>query len=135
MSISGLTIGKLARAASVNIETIRYYQRVGLVKEPDKPVQGFRHYPPATVARVRFIKRAQRLGFTLKEISELLALGDGHCEQTRELAEQKRALIDAHITDLGAMRDTLDELIQSCKDNRATNGCPIVDALTARHAS
>ena len=131
MSAPGLTIGKLARTAGVNIETIRYYQRVGLIKEPDKPVQGFRHYPPAMVARVRFIKRAQRLGFTLKEIAELLSLGDGHCAQTRELAEQKRALIDAHIADLSAMRDTLDELIESCKENRTTNGCPIVEALTA----
>ena len=71
-----LTIGRLAQSAGVNVETIRYYQRVGLLKEPEKPAYGYRHYPPDTVARIRFIKRAQQLGFTLEEISELLSLGD-----------------------------------------------------------
>lgn len=127
-----LTIGKLADAAGVNIESIRYYQRIGLIHEPPKPFHGYRTYPSGTVARVLFIKRAQRLGFTLKEIAELLELGDGRCVQARELAEQKQALIDTHIADLTAMRDTLEKLIQACKENEANRRCAIVEALTAR---
>ncbi len=127
-----LTIGKLADAAGVNIESIRYYQRIGLIHEPLKPFHGYRTYPSETIARVLFIKRAQRLGFTLEEIAELLELGDGHCLQARELAEQKQALIDTHIADLTAMRDTLEKLIQACKENEANRHCAIVEALTAR---
>ncbi len=73
-----LTIGFLAGAAEVNVETVRYYQRFGIIDEPLKPFDGYRVYPPETVGRIRFIKRAKQLGFSLKEISELLELGDGH---------------------------------------------------------
>ncbi|MEE9596713.1 MAG: MerR family transcriptional regulator [Acidiferrobacterales bacterium] len=135
MKTSSYTIGKLAREAAVNVETVRYYQRVGLIRKPTKPTEGYRRYSRETVARLRFIKRAQRLGFTLKEITELLKLEDGKCKQAREIAEDKRALIDAQIKDLAGMRAALDKLIRACKRNRTNAGsCAVIDALTSgRH--
>jgi MerR family mercuric resistance operon transcriptional regulator len=124
-----LTIGRLARAAGVNVETIRYYQRVGLIEEPSKPAEGFRRYPPEAWARIVFIKRAQRLGFNLDEIRELLELGDGHCADVRSRAEEKRAQIEAQIGDLTAMRDTLNELIRACLAGSEDAHCPIVESL------
>lgn len=97
MDTKSLTIGRVAHLAGFNVETIRYYQRRHLITEPEKPLDGFRYYPVKTVTRVQFIKRAQRLGFTLRQISELLALGDGQCEDVRTLATQKCADIDAQI--------------------------------------
>lgn len=135
MSQAGLTIGKLAREAGVIVETIRYYHRIGLVKEPPKPVCGYRYYAPEMVGRVRFIKRAQELGFTLKEIGELLQLGDGHCVDARQLAEQKCAEIEARIADLAAMRDTLKHLIAACRSKRRSTGCAIVEALTPAYGA
>lgn len=78
----------------MNIETVRYYQRVALIQEPPKPAEGYRHYPVDTVDRIKFIKRAQQLGFSLKEITELLELGNGHCVDVRACAENKRARIE-----------------------------------------
>ena len=78
-STETMTIGNLAKAAGVNVETIRYYQRIGLVDEPDKPAQGYRRYPASIIDRIRFIKRAQELGFRLNEIIDLLSLNDGNC--------------------------------------------------------
>ena len=128
----GLTIGKLAQRAGVNVETIRYYQRVGLLKEPDKPAYGYRHYPADDIARIRFIKRAQQLGFTLKEISELLSLGDGHCTDVQALAEQKRDKIDQQISDLKAMRQVLTDLIEACQSDRSSEHCSVIDALSGQ---
>lgn len=128
MMVKSLTIGLLARAAEVNIETIRYYQRVGLITEPRKPASGYRHYPVYVIDRIKFIKRAQKLGFNLTEIAELLELGDGHCEDVRKRAEHKRYVIDQQITDLTALRNTLDELILACTSEGKTH-CPIVETL------
>lgn len=125
-----LTIGKLARIANVNVETIRYYQRVGLIEEPVKPLNGYREYPDTYIARIHFIKRAQQLGFALKEIKELLALGDGACNDVRALAEKKRARIEAQINDLNAMRSVLDRLIEACLKNQSTEHCSIINALS-----
>ncbi len=124
-----LTIGKLARMAEVNVETIRYYQRIGLLKKPEKPSDGFRKYPVATARRICFIKRAQQLGFSLKEISDLLQLGDGQCDQVRKLAERNRDRIASRIQDLTAMRAVLDELIECCLSDRSSQHCSLVDAL------
>lgn len=131
MSQTSLTIGFLARAANVNIETIRYYQRVGLITEPIKPEKGYRHYPMDTVDRIKFIKRAQKLGFSLNEIAELLELGDGHCDDVRQRAEHKRAIINQQITDLLALRTTLDELISACATEDNAH-CPIVETLAMK---
>lgn len=127
-SPTDLTIGRLARSAGVHIETIRYYQRRGLLPLPPKPPGGMRRYPPATLARLRFIKRAQELGFTLREIGELLRLSAGECGQTRALAERKRNDIATRIQDLRAMQRALEQLIRTC--NAAPKGqCPIIQAL------
>src|SRR5580704_16048247 len=103
-----LTIGKLAERSGVNVETIRYYQRRGLLDEPKKPLGGHRRYPSDMTKRVRFIKRAQALGFTLEEVAGLLRLDAASaCAETRELAAHKLALIQEKLAELGAMREGL----------------------------
>lgn len=130
-----LTIGFLAKAAGVNIETIRYYQRIGLTTEPEKPVKGFRLYPEDTLKRIKFIKRAQQLGFSLKEVAELLLLGEGssedQCADVRQRAEQKREHIDQQINDLQNLHSTLTLLIDSCKSEKGSHQCAIVETLSA----
>jgi MerR family mercuric resistance operon transcriptional regulator len=127
----GLTIGKLAAAAGVNIETIRYYQRRGLLEEPSKPLGGQRRYPPAMVQRVRFIKRAQALGFTLAEVGGLLRLNATcACADTRELAARKLALIEQKMADLAVMRQALGDLVAQCDAGKGGAVCPIIDVLT-----
>ena len=127
-----LTIGRLAGAAGVNVETIRYYQRRGLLEEPPKPLGGQRRYAAAAAKRVRFIKRAQELGFTLAEVEGLLRLDDGQsCRETRLLAEQKLAVIERRITDLARMRRLLKGLITECKRGGRPRSCPIIATLAA----
>src|SRR5579863_2004932 len=125
-----LTIGKLASAAGVNLETIRYYQRRGLLEEPAKPYGGHRRYPAGVVKRVRFIKRAQALGFTLTEIAGLLGLEEARaCAETRDLASRKLTLIEDKMADLAAMRQALADLLRQC-DRRTKGGtCPIIQTL------
>jgi len=125
-----LTIGKVARAAGVNVETVRYYQRSGLVPEPQRPAGGMRRYSHETVARLRFIKRAQELGFTLAEIRRLLALGDPQtCGKARALAAEKLSLVRARIADLERMRAALESLIDRCDAVRGQVSCPIIETL------
>ncbi len=127
-----LTIGRLAAEAGVNVETIRYYQRRRLMSEPDKPVNGQRHYAVDAVRRVRFIKRAQVLGFTLEEIASLLALDEAHaCAETRDLAAHKLEVIESKLADLKAMRKALTSLLRECNTGSAKSACPIIHALTA----
>jgi MerR family mercuric resistance operon transcriptional regulator len=127
-----LSIGRLAREAGVNVETIRYYQRRGLLQEPAKPTGGFRRYSFAAARRVRFIKRAQQLGFTLDEVTSLLALEDGRsCRETRTLAEQKLALIERRIEDLSRMRSVLRTLVAQCGEGASQRACPIITTLMA----
>ncbi|WP_431064763.1 MerR family transcriptional regulator [Methylotuvimicrobium sp.] len=130
-----LTIGKLAKQANVTIETIRYYQRKGLLDEPVKPVTGYRHYPTEAIARIRFIKRAQQSGFTLKEISDLLSLNSGHCEDVRKMAEQKRRQIDDQLKDLTALRQVLDNLVKGCQTDPSTEHCSLINALSTEPAA
>lgn len=127
-----LTIGRLAKAAGVNVETIRYYQRRGFVDEPSKPLGGQRCYAAEAIKRVRFIKRAQQLGFTLEEVRNLLRLEDGQsCRETRLLAEQKLALIQQRIDDLARMRRLLTGLIGECAAGKRPRSCPIIATLSA----
>ena len=128
-----LTIGRVAAQVGVNIETVRYYQRVGLIEAPAKPEHGYRIYPSQVLDRIRFIKRAQQLGFNLREVAELLELGDGHCADVRQRAEKKRALIEQQIADLSALQQTLDTLIDACGQNNDPIHCPIVKTL-AKHS-
>ena len=127
-----LTIGQLASEAGVNVETIRYYQRVNLIKEPHKPYSGFRHYPQEIVERIKFIKRAQQLGFKLQEIGELLEIGDGHCKDVRTRAEVKLDQIQDQVRDLKAMEKTLKTLIDACNTGHDPAHCPIVESLTSK---
>ena len=130
--VAELTIGRLADEAGVNVETIRYYQRRGLLPEPDKPINGHRRYAAEAVKRVHFIKRAQVLGFTLDEIGSLLDLDEAHaCAETRELAAHKLAVIESKLDDLKAMRKALRSLLRQCETGSATGACPIIHALAA----
>jgi len=127
-----LTIGRLARAASVNVETVRYYQRRGLVTEPDRPLNSVRRYSEDSVKRIRFIKRAQELGFTLTEIANLLALEDGRsCRETRDLATRKLALVESRLAGLSRLRKTLLLFIARCVTSRGKVSCPIIGVLSS----
>src|SRR5438309_9288283 len=126
------TIGRLARAAGVNVETVRYYQRRGLVAEPERPLNSVRGNSEDSVKRIWFIKRAQDLGFTLAEIANLLALEDGRsCRETRELAGRKLAIVESRLTDLSRLRRTLRELIAGCDTSRGKVSCPIIGVLSS----
>ena len=130
----GLTIGAFAAAAGVNVETVRYYQRKDLLSEPDKPYGGIRRYGDKDVLRVRFIKSAQRLGFSLDEVAALLTLDDGmNCKQAQQLAEHKLAGVRAKLADLHRIETVLDGLIRQCARSRGRVSCPIVEALHVGH--
>jgi MerR family mercuric resistance operon transcriptional regulator len=125
-----LTIGALAKRGGVNVETIRYYQRRGLLQEPSKPREGFRRYPQESIRRVHFIKRAQGLGFTLEEIHGLLDLDERKaCLQTRDMAAQKLDLIQQKIAKLTNMKRSLTRLVRACDMSRAGAPCPIIHLL------
>ena len=125
-----LTIGKLAKAANVNVGTIRYYQRIGMIKEPIKPFSGYKVYDSSFVNTIKFIKRSQQLGFVLSEIKDLLDLGTGHCTDVKTMAQEKRDKILRQLEDLTSMKNELDNLIDACKLTENTSGCAIIESLT-----
>jgi MerR family mercuric resistance operon transcriptional regulator len=128
----GLRISELARKAGVHVETIRYYQGIGLLHRPDRAHSRIRRYGADDLKRVRFIKRAQALGFSLEEIVLLLGLSDGeHCAETKALAEKKLAMVEDKISDLAAIERALKGLITECSKGSRRSGCPIIDALAA----
>lgn len=128
-----LTIGALAQAAGVNIETIRFYQRKGLMQAPDRPLGKIRRYGAPDLARVRFIKSAQRLGFSLDEVADLLKLEDGsHCTEAREQAESKLADVRTRLADLRRIEDALRTLIKRCGATTGQVHCPLIAALQTR---
>jgi len=125
-----MTIGAFAAAAGVNVETVRYYQRQGLLNEPSKPSGSIRRYGKADVDRVRFIKAAQRLGFSLDEIKGLLALDDGtHCREARALGQQKLEDVREKIASLRRIESALAHLVKDCESTRDTVSCPLIAAL------
>ena len=128
-----LRSGAAARKAGVNNETLRYYERNDLLPAPPRSESGYRQYPANTVTRIRFIKQAQELGFSLKEIKELLALrvekGRKRCEKVRGRAAAKRDEIDKKLRNLRSIRKALDKLITSCEAGETSTQCPIIDAL------
>ncbi|TAJ22564.1 MAG: Hg(II)-responsive transcriptional regulator [Rugosibacter sp.] len=129
-----LTIGAFAKAAGVNVETIRFYQRKGLLPEPDKPYGSIRRYGEADVTRVRFVKSAQRLGFSLDEIAELLKLDDGtHCDEARHLAEHKLQDVREKMADLARMETVLSELVCACHARQGNVSCPLIASLQGEH--
>jgi len=125
-----LRIGTLARAAGVGIETIRYYQRRRLLGTPARALGGQRSYPPEFVDRVRFIKRAQALGFSLDDVAALLQLNDGTGHvRARQLASARLAEFESRVADLAAMRDVLAKLIRHCEHTEGRVPCPIIATL------
>ena len=130
--MGSLRTGQLAKLAGVSVETIRYYERLGLIDEPQRLKSGYRQYSAEYVSRIRFIKRAQGLGFSLQEISELLALrveADSVCDAVQRRAEAKIQNITEKVQLLEQMRQTLFELIAACQANNVTDKCPILSAL------
>lgn len=127
-----LTIGQLAERAGVNIQTVRYYERRGLMPRPSRTRAGYREYRPEAADRLRFIRRAQELGFSLEEIAELLALRVKHasaCAEVEARARAKIAVVDRKIAELQRMRSTLERLAAACEAHEPTSECPILEAL------
>lgn len=133
--MKGLTIGALARAAGVKVETIRFYERKGLLRRPAKPETGYRRYPPEDVDRVKFIKKAQGMGFTLREVGEMLRLeydSELSCAEMSVLADGKIAEMDGKIRTLEAMRHALAEMVRQCPREGSLSLCPIWHRLEQR---
>jgi len=130
--MAALTIGKVAKQAGVGVETVRFYERKGLVGEPPRRASGYRQYAPEVVDRIRFIRRAKELGFTLKEIKELLDLRldpSATCEDVKNRAQEKIADIEARILTLKRMKQALAGLTRACEGKGSIKGCPILKAL------
>lgn len=129
-TLNGLTIGTFAKEAGVSVETLRFYQRRGLLSEPDKPYGSIRRYGYADIARVRFVKAAQRLGFSLDEVAGLLTLDDGtHCDDARHLAELKLADVRGKLADLRRIERVLAALVRECCTSHGTVSCPLISTL------
>lgn len=125
-----LTIGRLAAAVGVNVETIRFYQRKGLLQVPERPPGGVRHYAEADVARLKFIKSAQRLGFSLDDIGHLLRLDAGmQCQAAAALAARHLAEVRARLQDLLRIEATLTTLLDQCREGGESVACPLIAAL------
>lgn len=130
--MDGLTIGDVAKQADVHVETLRYYERRGLMARPPRSMSNYRLYPEDTVRRLRFIKHAQALGFSLKEIKELLSLRaapKARCTDVRRRAEAKIKDIEEKIRSLQAMKKALAKLVAECVGREPITDCPILDAL------
>ena len=124
--------GEVAAEAGVNVQTLRYYERRGLLPEPARRESGYRVYGPEAVRTVRFVKRAQDLGFGLREAETLLELAAGGpdaCDAARELADEKIAELERRIADLQAMRDSLQRLVATCDLPREDRECPLLHAI------
>ena len=129
---AGLRIGKVARNAGLAIDTVRYYEREGLLEKPARTASGYRHYRPDVVARLRFIRQAKDLGFSLSEIKELLALRVApgkSCADVRAHAEHKIADVDRRIASLKRVRGALAKLASACSGKGPVSQCPILEAL------
>lgn len=128
---------ELAGLAGVNTETLRYYERRGLLDEPPRTSGGYRDYPGSAVDLLRFIRRAQELGFTLDEVEELLQLDGGgpdSCDAARTLASSRQADLEARIADLQRMRDSLSDLVATCDLPRADRSCALLAAIASADA-
>lgn len=128
-----MTIGQVASGAGVNIQTVRYYERRGLLPRAPRSASGYRQYNADAVARLRFIRRAQDLGFSLEEIGELLELRVEHgaaCAAVEAKAKEKIAMVETKIGELGRMRTVLAELAHACELREPTSACPILETLS-----
>lgn len=128
-----LKIGQVVKQTQVNIDTIRYYEKEGLLPQPERNESGYRQYTENIIVRLKFIKKAKELGFSLQEIQELLSLQSSSdqvkCNEVRDKAERKLADIEAKIVTLKNMRSIMQELICACKERKASENCPILKSL------
>lgn len=130
-----ITIGQLAQTAGVNVETVRYYQRIKLMPLSKRDYGSIRRYSLSDLKRLRFIRRAQALGFTLDEVALLLGLSNGkHCAETMALAGRKLAMVEEKMIDLAAIQKALKSLVAKCSKGSRGSGCPIIDALVEDEA-
>lgn len=130
--MSSMTIGKVAKAAGIGVETVRFYERQGLIPKPPRSSSGYRLYGGDTIGRLRFVTRAKTLGFTLAEIGELLSLSAtpaAGCSDVRDRARAKIDDIEDRVTQLLAMKSALEGLVDQCSGVGPTTECPIVEAL------
>lgn len=128
----GMTIGTAAGVAGVNVSTVRYYERRGMIEEPPRTASGYRQYDDAVVDRLRFIRQAQELGFTLDEIQDLLELRverPGACPAVAEATEAKLQNVESRIHRLERLRDVLTRLVASCESREASGACPVLEML------
>ncbi len=128
----GLTIGRVAKAVGVNIQTIRYYERLGLLNPRARRPSGYRLYGEEEIRRLHFIKNAQALGFTLREVNELLNLrirSSAQCGDVQRKAQEKLAQVERKVQDLQALARSLRSLIWACQDGQPTDHCPILQCL------
>jgi MerR family copper efflux transcriptional regulator len=133
--MTGMTIGKIAAQAGVAIDTVRYYERAGLLPEPPRRESGYREYPADTVKRLRFIRRAKALGFSLPEIGELLDLSSSSADvrKIKNAAQSKLKLLDEKIAELTRVRDGLQKLVKHCPGHGKADACPILNALNEKN--
>jgi Hg(II)-responsive transcriptional regulator len=127
-----LSIGQVARRAGVGVETVRFYEREGLLEEPPRRASGYRQYDEQVVKRLHFIKRAQKLGFSLKEITELLLLrvdGQHSCEEVKQATSAKITEVEQKLIELQRMRQALLQVAALCTGQGPASACPMLDAL------
>jgi MerR family transcriptional regulator, mercuric resistance operon regulatory protein len=124
-----MRIGELARSVDVNVETIRYYQRIGLLEFPRKPYAGTRCYSSEDLKRLRFIRRAQQIGFSLEDIRELLELSSSDCERVEKLAAEKLNLVHAKLRQLHRIESILAKTVDQCARRKGNQPCPIIETL------
>ena len=128
--MQSLTIGQLAAAAGVNVETVRYYHRRALLAAPERPSGGIGRYPPNALTRLRFIKRSQSLGFSLDDVQALLSLDDGQgCTAARTIGEHKLGEVRQRIQTLQALEAALQQLVNRCSSRKRKLSCPLIEAL------
>lgn len=136
--MKGMTIGQLARGAGLKVSTVRYYERRRLLADPRRGDSGYRQYAPEAVARIRFIRHAQGLGFTLRDIRELLALRlspEATCGDVKHAAEVKLSDVEAKISSLRRIKHALRKLVSACDGQSPTAHCPIIEALETEQAN
>jgi Hg(II)-responsive transcriptional regulator len=125
-----MRIGELAGSVGVSVETVRYYQRIGLLDLPQKPYGGVRSYSDQDLQRLRFIRRAQQIGFSLEDIRELLELSSSDCERVEKLATEKLSLVHARLRQLRRIESILAKTVEQCARRRGEQPCPIIETLT-----
>ncbi len=123
------TIGQLANRAEISVETVRYYERCGLINRPAKPTRGYRKYGNDILQRLLFIRKAKSLGFKLDEIRNLLVLNEGHCKDVQLIAQNKLEQVRKKLGDLQRLEGALDKLIRKCAESTDRTYCPIIETL------